>query len=307
MKKSLALIMSLIMIFSTFSVCTVSANAATAPAAVSTQTVELENNFSLMFKGMFRDILNSFMKHFGVKKGFYVTDVDIAQSKATIDINEKVQLKATLEPENVKNNTITWKSDNILVATVNSNGTVTGKKAGTTTIYAIAEDGKFYDKCSITVNGSANYIPCTGLTVSKSSVSLKNGQSATVKITKTPSNTSDTITLYNSNANVINISLDSSNNAIIKAVGEGTATITVKCGSKTAEIKVTVDFASGTNHGSFTYKCEGGCKPIYSPSYPFDKIGSYCPGHKDTEKIERTGCTNVVYEPLTANWKCGGH
>lgn len=73
MKKLLALIMSLIMIFSTFSVCMVSANAATAaPAAVSTQEIDLENDFSLMFKNVFRGILNSLMERFGIRSGFYV-------------------------------------------------------------------------------------------------------------------------------------------------------------------------------------------------------------------------------------------
>ncbi len=251
MKKSLALIMSLIMIFSTFSIFAVSANASTAaPAAVASEQeddIQLESQFSLLFRSFFRTFTNGMKKRMG-NSNMSVTGVDITIKDKAISAGKNITLIVELKPEDAKNKKVIWAASDYNVVSVSSKGVVTGKRAGTATIYAIAEDGGFYDTCKITVNGSnSGYVSCTGLAVEKSSVSLKKGTSTTVKITKSPSNTNDTITLYNSNANIVKVSLDSSNNLVIKAVSKGTATITVNCGSKTKTINVTVSLNVHSN------------------------------------------------------------
>jgi uncharacterized protein YjdB len=243
MKKSLALIMSLIMIFSTFSVCAVSASAATAaPAAVSTQAVELENDFSLIFKGMFREILNGFMKRFGAKKGFYVTGVDITQSKTSVDVNNSVQLKATLEPENVKDNSITWQIEDSSIATVNANGVVMGRKAGSTKVYAIANGG-FHDSCIVNVNNkNVPTIPCTDISNVPNSVEIETNGTKNYKISLSPSNTTDTVRIDNSNPSVIGVYYKDGT-ITISGKGEGSSIITVTCGNIIKKMFVTVEKA----------------------------------------------------------------
>lgn len=61
-------------------------------------------------------------------------------------------LKATVLPDNATMKSVTWKSSNPNVATVDENGVVTGVSAGTATITATAADGKgAYAECKINV------------------------------------------------------------------------------------------------------------------------------------------------------------
>ena len=73
-------------------------------------------------------------------------------SKKTIMEGEKVTIPLEVTPVNATNQKMKWKSSNEDVATVNSKGVVTAKKAGKATITVTAQDGsKKSDKCVITV------------------------------------------------------------------------------------------------------------------------------------------------------------
>lgn len=65
-------------------------------------------------------------------------------------------------------------------------------------------------------------------------------------VKKTPSNTTDTLTFESSNDKVATVD----QNGIVKAVGNGTAQITVRCGANTADITVNVK----TSPSSLTFK-----------------------------------------------------
>lgn len=78
-----------------------------------------------------------------------VTSVTLNKTNATLEIGQSVTLTATVNPNNATNKTVSWKSSNTSVATVN-NGVVTAVGAGSTTITASA-DGKTVT-CTITVN-----------------------------------------------------------------------------------------------------------------------------------------------------------
>ena len=65
-------------------------------------------------------------------------------------------------------------------------------------------------------------------------------------VKKTPSNTTDTLTFESSNDKVATVD----QNGIVKAVGNGTAKITVRCGANTADITVNVK----TSPSSLTFK-----------------------------------------------------
>ena len=86
-----------------------------------------------------------------------VTSVKLNRNSANLKVKGKakqktVTLKATVNPKNANNKSVSWKSSNSKIATVNSKGKVTAKKRGTCYITATAKDGsKKSAKCKIVV------------------------------------------------------------------------------------------------------------------------------------------------------------
>ncbi len=82
-----------------------------------------------------------------------VTGIKLNKTSGTIYLNNKtktVQLTATVSPSNAENKNVTWSSSNTSVASV-SDGLVTAKALGTSTITATTEDGTFKAQYKITV------------------------------------------------------------------------------------------------------------------------------------------------------------
>ena len=88
------------------------------------------------------------------------TSVALNKTTLTLDTGKTSTLKATVYPSNAANKKCTWSSSNTSVATVDSNGKVTAKKAGTATITVKTSNGKTAT-CKVTVNLPAPQI--TGL------------------------------------------------------------------------------------------------------------------------------------------------
>lgn len=121
------------------------------------------------------------------------------------------------------------------------------KESGTSTLTLtstenIDSDGKEYTPSvsngKITI--AAPEVAVSGISLDKTTVSLKKGETTTLKATVTPSNaTNKTVTYTSSNTKVATV--DSSGK--VTAVGGGKATITAKAGGKTATCTVTVNVA----------------------------------------------------------------
>ena len=80
-----------------------------------------------------------------------VQSISLNKTSSTMFVGNNETLTATVNPSNASNKKVIWTSSDSTVATVNSSGTVTAKKAGTTTITAKSEDGNKIATCLITV------------------------------------------------------------------------------------------------------------------------------------------------------------
>ena len=80
-----------------------------------------------------------------------VTGVKLNKTSVNATAGDAVQLTATVNPENATNKGVTWSSSNTVVATVDSNGKVVAKKAGTAKITVKTKDGGKTSACTVTV------------------------------------------------------------------------------------------------------------------------------------------------------------
>lgn len=84
-----------------------------------------------------------------------ITKVALSASKKSVSLSQQtLQLTAAVKPSGADVATLTWKSSNTGVATVDENGLVTLKKAGTAKIAAVAPSGK-KATCTLTVTAAS--------------------------------------------------------------------------------------------------------------------------------------------------------
>ena len=163
-----------------------------------------------------------------------VTGVTVNPTSLSLVEGESGDLTATVSPSNADNASVTWDSSDKSVATV-SNGKVTAVKAGSATITVKTVDGGFTASCAVTV--SAKVIDVSSVSLSKTELTLTEGDSETITATVKPDDATDkTVTWSSSDTAVATV-----DGGKITAVKEGTATITAKAGDKTATCKVTVE------------------------------------------------------------------
>ena len=81
-----------------------------------------------------------------------VTGVSVTPAQATIRVGNTTTIKAIVTPDDATEKAVTWTSSDDTVATVDSNGVVTGVKVGTATITATTIDGSFAATCEVNVN-----------------------------------------------------------------------------------------------------------------------------------------------------------
>lgn len=148
----------------------------------------------------------------------YVNGIDL-QETLTIVQGYTYTLSALLTPKDAVNKNMTWSSSDKNVVLV-EDGVVTPKELGTANITVTAQDGGFQDTCKVTVVKANNV---TGISLNQSALSCCVGDSETLTASISPANaTNKNITWQSSNSSVATVV-----DGVIRAVGAGTATITV--------------------------------------------------------------------------------
>ncbi len=137
---------------------------------------------------------------------------------------------------------ITWTSNDENVCTV-SRGIVTAVGPGNTTVVAEYQGQKL--TCIVRVRITL----CTDITLPEVEIKLEGkGNSYTLKPVLTPSGASEPVTYTSSDDKVVVVS----DSGVITAVGNGTATVTVTCGSVSKTVNVTCEFKEAATDPSST-------------------------------------------------------
>ena len=166
------------------------------------------------------------------EKNIEVSSVSIGQTSAEMFEGETIQLNATVLPKDATDNTISWTSSKLSVATVSSSGLVTAVAEGSSTITASA--GGKSGTCIITV--SKKIVEVSSIELDKTEVSLVEEEAITLTATVKPDDATDKTVTWTTSASDIALV----DNGKVTAIAPGEAIITVASGGKSATCKVTV-------------------------------------------------------------------
>ena len=166
----------------------------------------------------------------------YVEVESITFDKATYELEEgdTMKLAVTVSPEGATDKTISWKSSNETIATVND-GVVTAIKPGNATITATSLcTPAVTATCKIVV--TKKNVSVTGIALDKTKAEMAEGETLKLTATISPDDATDkTITWTSSNESVATVK-----NGTVTAVKEGNAIITAKAGEMTASCEIAV-------------------------------------------------------------------
>jgi uncharacterized protein YjdB len=87
----------------------------------------------------------------------HATGVTISDSAITVNKDETYALTATVLPNDAIDKSVTWSSSDGSIATVDSNGVVSGVASGDATVTVTTVDGGFTAQCSVSVTNIHDY------------------------------------------------------------------------------------------------------------------------------------------------------
>ena len=163
-----------------------------------------------------------------------VTGIELDINSEILEVGEQIALNASIIPANASNLNISWSSSDDSVATVDSNGNVTGVAEGSSLIVVETEDGGFQAQATVNV-----ILSVTGISLDISTLSLELGKSFVLNPMVAPFNATDTSVVWTSDDQAI-AAVDT--NGIVFGNNPGTSTlrVTTNDGGFFAEVMVNV-------------------------------------------------------------------
>ena len=148
-----------------------------------------------------------------------------AEGQTTLKAGGTVQLRATVTPETATDKSVTWRSSDDKIATVDSDGLVTAVGVGTATITCTNSAGQ-----TATVNVTVEATPVTSITLNRTTATLKVSGSLQLEATVQPDNATDKgVNWTSSNNEVATVTADGLVTAL--SLGEAMITATAADGS----------------------------------------------------------------------------
>lgn len=169
-----------------------------------------------------------------------VESVSLDQTQASLYPDGRLTLTATVLPANAADISVVWTSSNPSVAEVDQSGNVTAKSVGTATITVTTNDGGKKATCEVTViERTPDVVPVASVTISKTSLGLRPGESYQLSATVLPENATDkSVRWESSNPSIAGV--DQTGYVTAYSVGTTTVTVTTTDGGKIAGCEVSV-------------------------------------------------------------------
>ena len=227
-----------------------------------------------------------------------VTSITLDKISLSMKVGETETITATVNPANAADKSVTWGSSDVSVATV-SDGKVTAKKSGTAII--TAKSGSCIAECTVNIS-----VDVEAVTLDKTALSLAVGETATLTATVKPDDASDKNVAWASSDESVAKVADGN----VTAVKSGKATITAKCGGKTAECAVTVTVPTGSvtlDKTSLSLAVGETAQLIATvrPDDATDKNVSWTSSDESVAKVDNGMVTAVKAGKVAITAKCG--
>ena len=228
-----------------------------------------------------------------------VTSITLDKTSLSMQVGETETITATVNPDNATDKSVTWGSSDVSVATV-ADGRVTAKKSGEATI--TAKSGSCIAECKVTITVSTETV-----TLDKTTLSLAVGESVQLTATVKPDDATDKNVSWTSSDE----SIAKVDNGKVTAIRAGKATITAKCGGKTAECAVTVTVPTGSvTLDKTTLSLAVGetaqLTATVNPDDATDKNVAWASSDESVVKVDNGKVSALKFGKATITAKCGG-
>lgn len=193
-------------------------------------------------------------------------------------VGQSATIKTKVIPDYAKNKDLSYKTSEESIATVDQKGKVKAKKEGDATITISSSDGP---SAKVVIHVKKP-IPVTSIKLSSKDVSLKKGESTTIKATPSPSNATDKTLIWASEDSSIATITQAGKIKAIKDSGDTTVTVKARNQQSIAAttpyacladyelsaaekiVKETVNVSIIANKLDFSYKGNGSVKSQFS-------------------------------------------
>lgn len=153
------------------------------------------------------------------KKEVLPSAITLDKTDVTVKVGETLKLKADVLPDDADDKGVVWYSYDNNIASVSSDGVVTGVKAGTTKVFSATHANNIKVGCDITV-----LQPATGVTIDQTNISFANiGESIQLSASVLPEDASNKNVVWESSDTKVAIV----SNGKTVCTGFGTAVISV--------------------------------------------------------------------------------